>query len=369
MNKFFISAMAGLATLVGFTSCSDEKEAPVAKGVERDVTMMVSAPEDFRTRATGDLYGAGAENPLTLTYAIYRSDGAIIYSSEKAGSPVATQTAAGKWSITARLMSEDTYTVVFWADQFGKDSKNPYTIDLNNHTLTVDYNKSLDPENLTSDRCDAYILYTDFIANDGMTFTMKRPFCQVNIGSNEDVIKKTDGYYHNVPTAVGLGFAASFPTNALPNVLNYKTGKVTGVAPAVKECPDMVASDFDGVKYEFPVNNGVQYMFMAYILAPQTSDLWGDASINVDNLALRLDLGKHPFNGDRRRPFFIDGLKDKFLANTRLVIVPQCVRVPGSGETPNPDPDPSLPGFIEDNFTVNVIYDPGFANQYTIRGN
>lgn len=376
MNKFFVSAIAGLGVLLGTTACNDEKAAPIAKGVERDVTLTVSAPDDFRSRAGNVFYGDGAENVLNLTYAIYRSDGAIIYSSEKAGSPVAAQTAHGKWTITARLMSEDTYHVVFWADQFGTDAKNPYTIDLDKGTLTVDYAKSLAPENLLSDRSDAYILYTDFIAEDGMTFTMKRPFCQVNVGSNEDVIKKSDGYYHSVPTAVGLGFADSFVTNALPNVLNYKTGVVTGITTG-KNSPDMIASDFDAAKYRFPYNKGVQYMYMAYILAPQSSDKWGDSSININKLCLRLDLGKHPFTGVRRNPFFIDGMKDLFLANNRIVLVPQCVELPDPNgpdpvnpdPDPDPEPDPDKPGFIEDNYTVNIIFNPGFNNSKVIRGN
>ena len=373
MNKFFVSAIAGLGFLLGATACNDENAAPVAKGMECDVTLSVSAPEDFHSRAANVLYGDGAENALTLAYAIYRSDGAIIYSSEKAGSPVAAQTAHGKWSITARLMSEDTYHVVFWADQFGKDAKNPYTLDFDKGTLTVDYAKSLTPENLISDRSDAYILYTDFIAKNEMTFTMKRPFCQVNVGSNEDVIKKKDGYYHNMPTAVGLGFDGSFVSNTLPNVLNYKTGMVTGVTTP-KNSPDMITSDFDAVKYSFPVNTGVQYMYMAYILAPQSPELWGDSNININKLCLRLDLGKHPFVGERRVPFFIEKMKDMFLANNRLVIVPKCVDLgdpdgPGVDPDPDPNPDPDEPGFIEDNFTVNIIFDPGFANKYNIRGN
>ena len=375
MNKLLVSAIAGISALIGTTACNDESAAPAVKGVERDVTLTVSAPEEFRSRAGNVLYGDGAENELTLAYAIYRSDGKIIYSSEKAGSPVATQTAHGKWSITARLMSEDTYNVVFWADQFGNDAKNPYSIDFDKTTLTVDYAKSLTPENLLSDRSDAYILYTDFIANDGMTFTMKRPFCQVNIGSNEDVIKQDDGYYHSVPTAVGLGFADTYTTNALPNVLNYKTGVVTGVT-AGKDSPEMVASDFDAAKYDFPVNAGVQYMYMDYILAPQSQEKWGDSGINISKLTLRIDLGKHPFAGERREPFFISNMKDMFLANTRIVIVPQCVDLgdpdgptPGPGPDPDPDPNPNKPGFIEDNFNVNIVFDAGFDNKYNIRAN
>lgn len=372
MNKSIISVLAGIALVFGAASCSDDNETPVVKGGTTDMTITVNAPDDFRSRANGKTYGEGAASTLTLSYTIYRADGKAVYASTTTTDPQPVQTTPGQWTISGlKLQKEDTYNVVFWADQFGTDAANPYTLDMVAGTLTVDYSKSLAVENLVNDRSDAYMLYTSFIAQKGATFTMKRPFCQLNIGSNENPIKLADGYYHDVPTRAGISYETNSENFSLPNVLNYKTGKVTGANGSGAKDLDMVASSFDDKPYDFPVNAGAQYMYMAYILAPQDASGWGDAGANADNLTLCFNLGMAPFNGERRSTFHVTGVKDEFLANNRIVIVPPCTEI-GGGEDPDPDPDPDpdKPGFTEDNFSFNIIYDPGFTNvfKHTVEG-
>lgn len=366
MNKIFVSALAGVALMSGLSACSDnEGDIPVSKGLPCETTLTVKVPETFRSRAA-KLFGEGAQGELSLSYAIYSPDGAIVYSSELDGSPEPTQTNPGEWSITVRLMSEDAYTAVFFADQFGAvedEAIDPYVVDFNAATLTVDYEKSMAVENLVNDRADAYILYQSFIAGKSTTFTMKRPFCQVNIGSNEDEIKNVDGTYHQVPTRIALAYDKSSDEASLPNVLNFKTGKVTGAGGNVSNGDiEMIASSFDDKDFDFPINNAVQYMYMAYILAPQTSDGWGDGG-NIDDLTLNLALGKSPFTGELREPYHVTGAKNFFLANTRLILAPQCTDLGGEegGGDPDPDPDPDKPGFIEGNCVLNIVYDPGFS--------
>lgn len=370
MNKIFVSALAGVSLLLGLSACSDnEGDFPVSKGLPCETTLTVKVPETFRSRAD-KLFGEGAQGELSLSYAIYRPDGTVMYSSELAGSPVPTQTSPGEWSITVRLLSEDTYKAVFFADQFGaaEDAAiDPYVIDFNAATLTVDYEKSMAVENLVNDRSDAYIIYQSFVAGQTTTFTMKRPFCQINVGSNEGEIKKVDGYYHNVPTRIALAYEDDSDIASLPNVLNFKTGKVTGAGGKVDNGSiDMVASSFDDKGYAFPINNAVQYMYMAYILAPQDSDGWGDDEY-ADNLTLNLTLGKAPFTGELREPYHITGANNFILANTRLILAPQCTDLGGGGgdDDPDPDPDPDKPGFVEGNYSLTIVYDPEFNGTTT----
>lgn len=369
MNKIFVSALAGVALMSGLSACSDnEGDIPVSKGLPCETTLTVKVPETFRSRAA-KLFGEGAQGELSLSYAIYSPDGAIVYSSELDGSPEPTQTNPGEWSITVRLMSEDAYTAVFFADQFGAvedEAIDPYVVDFNAATLTVDYEKSMAVENLVNDRADAYIICQTFVAGQTTTFTMKRPFCQINVGSNEGEIKKIDGYYHQVPTRIAFSYSENSDIASLPNVLNFKTGKVSGAGGKIDNGSiDMVASSFDDKGYDFPVNNAVQYMYMAYILAPQTVDGWGDGEA-ADNLTLNLTLGKAPFSGELREPYHIEGAKNFIFANTRLVIAPQCTDLGGDGgDDTDPDPDPDKPGFVEGNHSLTILYDPDFSGTTT----
>lgn len=363
--------MAAVALSMGLTACSDaEGDAPVVKGVEREMTLTVKTPDTFRSRS-GNHYGDDKGGLNTdLAYAIYRSDGTIVYSSEMDDAPVASEVGPGQWSLTVKLLSEDTYGVVFFADQFEDDDPQaPYTIDFNQGTFSVDYSKSMTVENLADDKADAFLLYQEFVAGETTSFTLKRPFCQVNIGSNEKEIKDADGYYHNVPTFVGLNTTGFNQRGVLPTVLNFKTGRVSGCndGPYSHEELSITASDFDAVGFDFPINDGVQYMYMAYILAPSSAEGWEELGVD-GGLTLDITLGKAPFAGDLRDTYYIDNMRDKFLANNRLIIAPPCTDLgQGGGDDPDPDPDPEKPGFVEGGkYTLNIIYDANFEGDHKI---
>lgn len=332
MKKYIFILAAALC------SCSENEELPVAG--EMEVSLQVSVPEGFRTRAES-YYGDGADNPIFFKYAIYRPDGSVAYSSEKADSPEATLNGVGEWSIPVRLMRDEEYTAIFWADQFG-DNNSPYTVTLDdpdNAGLSIEYAKAFDAEHLKSDRTDAYYAYETFTVDGLKTFTMRRPFIQVNIGSNEEDIV-AGGAWHNAKVCVGFTDGTEQWADAK---VTFKDGKAT--EQLFHSLGEMQVSSFDASGYTFYGNPDVQYMYMAYL--PCVGD--------EKNLAIHIE---NPDGETRDYTVNVDGM---IKPNSRLIIVPACTEL-GDGADPNPDPEKD--GFISQagaNMQFNIMFDPDFA--------
>ena len=114
--------------------------------------------------------------------------------------PTETSGTVDMYGLTAtldiKLVKDVKYRIVFWADAFGSDNS-PYKMNMTTGRMTIDfdnYDIFSNQENL-----DAFYGYLDIEPVSGKVFsvTLKRPFAQLNIGTNIDEVKalgvSTDG--------------------------------------------------------------------------------------------------------------------------------------------------------------------------------
>ena len=179
-----LSKLAIFALLLSTASCSDEQFAGDLTGGETTVTFNAQLPAGLQTRAAGDGLTA-----TTLSYAVYEqgkttpvitSEDEVTFENRQA-------------SVSLRLAKGKTYDFLFWADAYGKgDAKNPYTVDFGTQTLTVNYDNALSND----ESRDAFFGKATAVAVKGavsQNITLKRPFAQLNIGTNDMAAAQTAG--------------------------------------------------------------------------------------------------------------------------------------------------------------------------------
>ena len=178
-----LSKLAIFALLLSTASCADEQFAGDLTGGETTVTFNAQLPAGLQTRAAGDGMTA-----TTLSYAVYE---------EGKTTPVITSEDEVTFenrqaSVSLRLAKGKTYDFLFWADAYGKgDAKNPYTVDFNTQTLTVNYDNAL-----SNDESRDAFFGTAKVAVKGavsQNIILKRPFAQLNIGTNDMEEARTAG--------------------------------------------------------------------------------------------------------------------------------------------------------------------------------
>ena len=167
--------LAIFALLLSTASCADEQFAGDLTGGETTVTFNAQLPAGLQTRAAGDGMTA-----TTLSYAVYE---------QGTTTPVITSEdevnfVNGHATLSLKLAKGKTYDFLFWADAYGKgDTKNPYTVDFGTQTLTVNYKNAL-----SNDESRDAFFGTKKVAVKGAVsenITLKRPFAQLNIGTND----------------------------------------------------------------------------------------------------------------------------------------------------------------------------------------
>ena len=167
--------LAIFALLLSTASCSDEQFAGDLTGGETTVTFNAQLPAGLQTRTAGDGMTA-----TTLSYAVYE---------EGTTTPVITSEdevtfVNRRATLSLKLAKGKTYDFLFWADSYGKDAEeNPYTVDFGTQTLTVNYDNAL-----SNDESRDAFFGTDTVAVKGAVsqdITLKRPFAQLNIGTND----------------------------------------------------------------------------------------------------------------------------------------------------------------------------------------
>ena len=178
-----LSKLAIFALLLSTASCADEQFAGDLTGGETTVTFNAQLPAGLQTRAAGD-----GQRATTLSYAVYEQGKTTpVITSEDEVTFVNKQA-----TLSLKLAKGKTYYFLFWADAYGKnDPKNPYTVDFNTKTLTVNYDGALSNEEAR----DAFF-GTDTVAVKGAVsenIILKRPFAQLNIGTNDMEEAQTAG--------------------------------------------------------------------------------------------------------------------------------------------------------------------------------
>ena len=220
-------AVAGL-----FTSCQSNLE-PVVVDEVVNVSLEVGTPE-VATRAYSDGMTA-----TKLQYAVYDVNGKKL--------DVFTETNGkieGTAKVDLQLTTGNTYKVLFWAS--APDA--PYTVDLDAKTMTVDYAEVLsNDENL-----DAFYKWETIEVTGPMSKTvqLKRPFAQLNVGTNDFEEAAATGYE---PTQSYVKVTSIF------NTLDLSNGEVSG-ADAVEFALNTIPTG-----ETFPVEN-YDYLAMNYLL-------------------------------------------------------------------------------------------------------
>ena len=166
MKKLFISLVA-IAAAVFATSCTNDIEGGIKfNGKTATVGFEVSTPE-LATRTFGD-----GKSATDLYYGVYDEDGVLLPEISVINEPAEINI---KTTVNLELVTGDTYTIVFWAENEGSAA----TIDWAGKTMTFN------PETASKEEYDAFYGKIDFKVEGPATLKadLFRPFAQVNIGT------------------------------------------------------------------------------------------------------------------------------------------------------------------------------------------
>ena len=225
MKKLFL-AMLAIVTIFA-TSCQKE-----VGGDNATVSFNIGTPK-IATRAFSD-----GTTATVLQYAVYDAEG-----NELTDFTVTDGVIHGSTVVNFNLVTGNTYSVIFWAAA----ENAPYAIDFEQKTMTVDYENA----SCNDERRDAFYAYHTFTVTGAQTETieLKRPFAQINIGTNDYAAAKAAGYE---PTKSFVKVNSVFTT------FNFVDGTVSGDTTVTYDYADIV-------KDSFPVA-GYEYLAMNYVL-------------------------------------------------------------------------------------------------------
>ncbi|MCC8113754.1 MAG: hypothetical protein LIP03_07100 [Bacteroidales bacterium] len=167
-----LTYLAAAASLL-LASCSDEIRTDVVNpGQEVQVTFSASLPEQMLSRATNVSDGTTANR---LNYTVFKGGAAI--SSGKVDN--AFQATAMAETVSLPLITGETYSIVFWAD----NASSPYSYA--DGVVTID---DYDKVNANDENADAFFwAEKDYTVTGAAakTVTLTRPFAQINFGTTK----------------------------------------------------------------------------------------------------------------------------------------------------------------------------------------
>jgi hypothetical protein len=209
VKKFFLGmmAVAGLAAV----SCESNLEPAVEAGKEVVVSIEVGTPE-IATRAYSDGMTA-----TVLQYAVYDEAG-----NELTDLTVENAEIHGKTTVEFKLTTGNKYSMIFWAAA----PKAPYTVDFAEKTMTVDYTAPVSND----ENRDAFYTYVEPFTVTGpmsKTIVLKRPFAQLNIGTNDFEDSEAAGY---LPTQSKVTVPVSSSLNLVSGAVNEAVATTFGFA-------------------------------------------------------------------------------------------------------------------------------------------
>lgn len=215
------------------TSCQNDLDFVQNTGETSTVSFQVGTPE-IATRAYSDGMTA-----TVLQYAVYDSEGNILSDLTKTDATI-----NGSTTVNLQLTTGDSYAVIFWAA--AEDA--PYTVNFDTKTMTVSY----DGAKSNDETRDAFYKYHTFTVTGTQTETieLKRPFAQLNIGTN-DYAASTDAGYTPKTSAVTV--------KNIYSTLDLVEGKVSNEVAAEFALADIKKNE------TFPVA-GNEYLAMNYLL-------------------------------------------------------------------------------------------------------
>ena len=255
MKKVLFSTVAMSALMLMATSCADDQTSDLKAGAESTVTITAQLPGDMGTRAFAD-----GTKATELHYAVYEKGTTIrLAVCKKAdgtkGQLEGTATMTGlQTTISLQLTTGKEYDFVFWADAPGD---NVYTFDSENQTVTVNYANA---ENNT-DNLDAFFGQKKELkvsGNMSISQELRRPFAQINIGTDDFDAAAAAGYTVSEST-IGV---ATYKT------LNLLSGEVSDPVTAT-----FVKKPIPTEDSKFSVNSkDYKYLSMSYVLVPKDKE-------------------------------------------------------------------------------------------------
>lgn len=254
MKKVLFSTVAMSALMLMATSCADDQTSDLKAGAESTVTITAQLPGDMGTRAFADgkkatelhyaVYEKGTTTPLEVCK---KADGT------KGQEGTATMTGL-KTTISLQLTTGKEYDFVFWADAPGDKV---YTFNSENQTVTVNYANA---ENNT-DNLDAFFGQKKALkvsGNMSISQELRRPFAQINIGTDDFDAAAAAGYTVSEST-IGV---ATYKT------LNLLSGEVSDPVTAT-----FVKKPIPTEDSKFSVNSkDYKYLSMSYVLVPKDKE-------------------------------------------------------------------------------------------------
>lgn len=255
MKKVLFSTVAMSALMLIATSCADDQTSDLKAGAESTVTITAQLPGDMGTRAFADgtkateLHYAVYEKGTTTRLAVCKkADGTK-------GQLEGTATMTGlQTTISLQLTTGKEYDFVFWADAPGD---NVYTFNSENQTVTVNYANA---ENNT-DNLDAFFGQKKALkvsGNMSISQELRRPFAQINIGTDDFDAAAAAGYTVSEST-IGV---ATYET------LNLLSEEVSNPVTAT-----FVKKPIPTEDSKFSVNSkDYKYLSMSYVLVPKDKE-------------------------------------------------------------------------------------------------
>ena len=255
MKKVLFSTVAMSALMLMATSCADDQTSDLKAGAESTVTITAQLPGDMGTRAFAD-----GKKATELHYAVYEKGTTTrLAVCKKAdgtkGQLEGTATMTGlQTTISLQLTTGKEYDFVFWADAPGD---NVYTFNSENQTVTVNYAYA---ENNT-DNLDAFFGQKKALkvsGNMSISQELRRPFAQINIGTDDFDAAAAAGYTDSKST-IGV---------ATYNTLNLLSGEVSDPVTAT-----FVKKPIPTEDSKFSVNSkDYKYLSMSYVLVPKDKE-------------------------------------------------------------------------------------------------
>ncbi len=266
------------ATMVLLLTTACQKENDLFGNGEATISFEISTPQ-MATRAFSN--GATATQ---LQYAVYDEQGNPIQrlsSDEAEFEPVTINEFNGKRTINIPLATGKKYNVLFWA----ASPNSPYEVDFVDKVLTVNYDETV----CNSDHNDAFYSYipVDVDGTKSQPVALKRPFAQLNIGTNDLGVKNEVDVTKTGVKVKGIYRTFNFATKQLGGNINKERTFALANRP--------VGENFKVAGYE--------YLAMAYVLVGNDQNYITDVTLCYgasDKTAKTREFTNIPVRGNHR---------------------------------------------------------------------
>lgn len=259
MKKHFLLP-AVCATALLAASCSNDDIPQMSdNGL---TTFTVELPATLSSRSFGD-----GQTANYLFAAIYGSDGKLLFSNFGEGKNADSMTivnfndaAKPMASLTVPLVKDADYQVVFWAQSYANNTGSPYEFDPDTRSITVDYSKI----DVNTDDADAFYGQLSFKSSGAShPVTLKRPFGQLNIGTDD------------LTAAANAGMTvtqAGVTVTGVANTLNLFNGNISS-SENFNTTQTFAMKDLPAPAEAFPVSGtpAYDYLTMGYFLVGENT--------------------------------------------------------------------------------------------------